>query len=54
VNPAVLGLTSVIDPISKLPLGSDFVTDFVLGEIPCGFVLVEIGLWAVKFTENSL
>lgn len=41
-NPAVLGLTSVIDPISKLPLGSDFVTDFVLDEIPYGFVLVEI------------
>ena len=41
-NPTVLGLTSVIDPISKLPLGSDFVTDFVLDEIPYGFVLVEI------------
>jgi hypothetical protein len=41
-NPSVLGLTSVIDPISKLPLGSEFVTDFVLQEIPYGYVLVEI------------
>jgi len=41
-NPTILGLTSVSDPISKLPLGSEYVTDFVLNEVPYGYILVEI------------
>src|SRR5262249_34965010 len=38
----LLGLTSTVDPISKFPLGSDYVTDFVIREVPDGYVLVEI------------
>jgi hypothetical protein len=38
----LLGLTSTIDPISKVPLGSDYVTDFIVREVPDGYVLVEI------------
>jgi hypothetical protein len=39
---SLLGLTSTTDPLSKFPLGSDYVTDFVVHEIPDGYVLVEI------------
>jgi hypothetical protein len=38
----LLGLTSRIDPISKFKLGDDYITDFVINEIPDGYVLVEI------------
>jgi hypothetical protein len=38
----LLRLTSSITPLSKFPLGSDFVTDFVIREIPEGYILVEI------------
>lgn len=38
----LLGLTSTTDPISKFPLGSDYVTDFVIREMPDGYVFVEI------------
>jgi hypothetical protein len=41
-NPALLGLTSTIDPISKFKLGDDYITDFVINEIPEGYVLIEI------------
>jgi hypothetical protein len=41
-NGVILGVTSIIEPISKFPLGSEYVTDFVIREIPDGYVLVEI------------
>ncbi|MFC2071215.1 Shedu anti-phage system protein SduA domain-containing protein [Chloroflexota bacterium] len=41
-NSVILGVTSIIEPISKFPLGSEFVTDFVIREIPDGYILVEI------------
>lgn len=41
-NSLILGLTSIIDPISKFKLGDDYETDFVIREIPDGYVLVEI------------
>jgi hypothetical protein len=52
-NPSVLGLTSVIDPISKFRLGSDYVTDFVLDEIPYGYVLVEIEKATTRLFKKS-
>lgn len=41
-NGTILGLTSTIDPISKFKLGDDFETDFVIKEIPEGYILIEI------------
>lgn len=41
-NESMLSMTSTVEPLSKFPLGSDFVTDFVIHEIPDGYVLVEI------------
>ncbi|MCJ7744058.1 MAG: DUF4263 domain-containing protein [Dehalococcoidales bacterium] len=41
-NSLILGLTSTIDPISKFKLGDDYETDFVIREIPDGYVLIEI------------
>ncbi|MFC2007246.1 Shedu anti-phage system protein SduA domain-containing protein [Chloroflexota bacterium] len=41
-NSIILGLTSAIEPISKFKLGDDYVTDFVINEIPDGFIFVEI------------
>ncbi len=41
-NSLILGFTSTIEPISKFKLGDDYVTDFVIQEIPDGYVLVEI------------
>ena len=41
-NSPILGLTSTADPISRFKLGDDFETDFVIHEIPDGYVLVEI------------
>lgn len=38
----LLGLTSTIDPLSKFRLGSEYITDFVIREVPDGYVLVEI------------
>lgn len=38
----LLALTSSMDPISKFRLGSEYVTDFVIQEVPDGYVLVEI------------
>jgi hypothetical protein len=52
-NPSILGLTSMIDPISKLPLGSEYVTDFVLDEIPYGYVLVEIEKATTRLFKNT-
>jgi len=41
-NSVIIGLTSTIEPISKFKLGDDYVTDFVIHEIPDGYVFVEI------------
>ncbi|MFH1702787.1 MAG: Shedu anti-phage system protein SduA domain-containing protein [Nitrospirota bacterium] len=41
-NSVLLGLTSIIEPISKYKLGNDYVIDFVIKEIPEGYVLIEI------------
>jgi len=41
-NSIIIGLTSIIEPISKFKLGDDYVTDFVIREIPDGYVLIEI------------
>jgi hypothetical protein len=41
-NPILLGLTSSIEPVSKLKLGDDYVTDFVIREQGDGYVFVEI------------
>lgn len=41
-NSIILGLTSTIEPISRFKLGDDYETDFVIREIPYGYVLVEI------------
>jgi hypothetical protein len=41
-NSLILGLTSLIDPISKFKLGDDYETDFVIKEMPDGYILVEI------------
>lgn len=41
-HPILLGLTSSINPLSKLKLGGDYVTDFVLREAADGYVFVEI------------
>ena len=41
-NGVILGVTSTIEPISKYHLGNEYVTDFVIREIPDGYVLVEI------------
>ena len=38
----ILGFTSTIEPVSKFKLGDDYVTDFVIHEIPDGYILVEI------------
>ncbi len=38
----ILGVTSKIEPISKFKLGDDYVTDFVINEIPDGYVFIEI------------
>ncbi len=38
----ILDLTSTIDPISKLKLGDDYVTDFVIHDLPDGYIFVEI------------
>ncbi len=41
-NSVIIGLTSIIEPISKFKLGDDYVTDFVIKEIPDGYVFIEI------------
>ncbi len=41
-NSVIIGLTSTIEPISKFKLGSDYVTDFVIREIPDVYVFIEI------------
>ena len=41
-NSVIIGLTSTIEPISKFKLGSDYVTDFVIREIPDCYVFIEI------------
>ncbi len=41
-NSILLGLTSDIEPKSKFKLGDDYETDFVIHEIPDGFIFVEI------------
>lgn len=41
-NSLIIGLTSIIEPISKFKLGDDYVTDFVIREIPDGYVFIEI------------
>ena len=38
----ILGLISIMEPISKFKLGDDFVTDFVINEILEGHILIEI------------
>ena len=41
-NSVIIGLTSTIEPISKFKLGDDYITDFVIREIPDDYVLIEI------------
>ena len=55
-NSILLGLTSIIEPISKFKLGDDYVIDFVIKEIPEGYVLIEIekpGIQLFKKTTPS-
>ena len=48
----LLGLTSNIDPLSKFKLGDDYVTDFVIREVPEGYVLVEIEQPSMKMFKK--
>jgi len=49
----LLGLTSIIDPISKFKLGDDYVTDFVINEVPEGYILVEIEKPSIKMFKKT-
>ncbi len=52
-NDTILGLTSVIEPISKFKLGDDYVTDFVTKEIPDGYVFIEIEKPGMRFFKKT-
>ncbi len=49
----ILGLTSIIEPISKFKLGDDYVTDFVTKEIPDGYVFIEIEKPGMRFFKKT-
>lgn len=53
-NSILIGLTSTIEPISKFPLGSDYIVDFVIHEIPEGYILVEIERPGIKLFKKTL
>ena len=52
-NSIILGLTSTIEPISKFKLGDDYVTDFVIREIPDGYVFIEIERPSMKLFNKT-
>lgn len=52
-NSIILGLTSTIEPISKFKLGNKYVTDFVIREIPEGYVFIEIEKPDMKFFKKG-
>lgn len=52
-NSVILGLLSTIEPISKFKLGDDYVTDFVLKEIPDGYVFIEIEKPGMRFFKKT-
>lgn len=52
-NGVILGLTSTIEPISKFKLGDDYVIDFVIKEIPDGYVLIEIERPQMKLFKKT-
>lgn len=52
-NGVILGLTSTIEPISKFKLGDDYVTDFIIKEIPEGYVLIEIERPGMKLFKKT-
>ncbi len=49
----LLGLTSSINPISKFKLGDDYITDFVINEVPEGYVLVEIERPTIRMFKKT-
>jgi len=52
-NSLILGFTSTIEPISKFKLGDDYETDFVIHEIPDGYVLVEIERPGIRLFKKT-
>ena len=52
-NGLILDLTSIIEPISKFKLGNDYITDFVVQDLPDGYVFVEIEKPGIKLFKKT-
>lgn len=52
-NEIIMGLTSNIEPLSKLKLGDEYVTDFVIREIPDGYIFIEIERPGIKLFKKT-